>query len=244
MIKLYVLFFAISFIILLIYRDYKNSIERKKTFKKVLIFGIIISILVIPTLAHNYLLYKDKGFMDFIFTNTLKIGVEKSAQYYSWDAAWAKNVDYAGFFFGNQIDFRNEPISFLPGFLVLLYYLFLGDPVIIILGLIGFIFAFRKNKEYVLFFIITSLLAFVYLGANIPLEKHFTWLYVLLIPFASDLINNTITKLKKIRIRYILIIILMFNLVSLGFSQFGRPFYGKSAFGELVDFREEIPDNA
>ena len=172
MIKLYALFFAISFIIFLIYKDYNKGIERKKTLKKVLLFGIIISILVVPTLAHNYLLYKDKGFMDFIFTNTLKIGIDKAAQYYSWDAAWNKTVDYSGFFFGNQIDFRGQPGSSLPGFLFLLYSLFRGDPIIIILGFVGLVFAFKKHREYFYFFLICFLIAFIYLGANIPLEKH------------------------------------------------------------------------
>lgn len=246
MIKLYMVMFAASFLVFIIFNDYRKKKIKKETIKKVLIFGLIITALVIPTLAHNYLLYKDKGIMDFIFTNTLGFGKDKSAEYYSWADGWAKEVDYGGFFFGNQIDFKGQPTEHWPGFVVVLYYLLFGDPVIFILGFLGMIILFKKHREYFIFFLIAFLPAFIFLGANIPLEKHFVWVYALLIP-AGGYLGSGISKLKfSYIITTMVILISIFNLAYLGLGgSLGGPFYGKSSFGQLVDFKEkEIPETA
>ena len=113
MIKLYALFFAVSFFIYFILRQIIIKEEGqtvikftrlKKVLSRAFLFAIIIFILFLPTLTHNFLLYQDKGFMDLEFTNILKVGVEKAEPIYSWGAGWSFNqekwTDISGFLFG------------------------------------------------------------------------------------------------------------------------------------------------
>lgn len=238
MIKLYVLFFAFSFILFLIYMQFKKEKDVKNIVKNILLFGIIVSVLVVPTLAHNYLLYKDKGYMDLIFTNTLRLGVDKAAQYYNWGAGWLAYSDYRGFFLGNQKNFDPTPV---PGALVLLWSLFNIDPVLLIFGLCGLIFIYKKHRAYFIWYLIVLIPAYVYLGAQIPLEKHFVWSFFLLIPCASMFIENVSSKIKPLKIYYILAIILVFNLFYLGMPS---SMYGEASMNKLIGFKSSIPNNA
>ena len=239
MIKLYALFFAVSFMLFLIYKEFKTKKEEKngrKIIKKVILFGVIIFILVLPTLAHNYLLYKDKGFMDLIFTNTLKLGVDKAKEFYEWDAGWMDNPKYGDFLLGG-------------GFMRLSGHLFKGDPLLIILGLLGLAFAFKRNRDYFLFFLIMFIPLFIYIGArpNYAMAKHLVWVLVIAAPLAGNFLNEFARKLKKIQIKYMLLIILLFSLIYLGvFDTTSQThFYAQSSSAQLMSFKEKnIPDNA
>jgi hypothetical protein len=243
MIKLYVLFFAFSFLVLILIKGFKTEKNTKKIIKQILLFGVIVFILIIPSLTHNYLLYKDKGFMDLIFTNTFKFGAEKAEQHYGWGAGWMPYTDYKGFFFGNQRNFEPTP---LPGALVVLGFLLKGAPLLFILGVLGLVLVFKRNREYFWFFIITFVPAFIYLGAQIPMDKHFIWGLILLAPCAGVFGKELINKLKKVRLRYFLLILLIFNLFYLGMPNgYGgnAHFYGKSSYGKLTDYKNQIPEN-
>ena len=90
--------------VLILFAGYINYKSEKKYFNKKLLKGIIIFLVAIfffciPVLTHNYLLYKDKGILDSIFTGVTGIGMEKSAEYYSWAAGWGGEHDWVGLFF-------------------------------------------------------------------------------------------------------------------------------------------------
>jgi hypothetical protein len=243
MIKLYSLFFAFSFIIFYIFKEIKSS-PKKTIIKNVFLFGLILFVLVIPTLAHNYLLYKDKGFMDLLFTNNLKLGVEKAKEFYSWGAGWMPYSDYNGFFFGNQRNFDPTP---LPGCLVVLGFLLKGDPILFILGILGLILVFKKKRDYFWFFIITFVPAFIILGAQIPMSKHFIWGLALLAPAAGFLVDKIHSKLNKIKLRYFLLAMLIFSIFYLGMPKEidNGNFYAKSSFNQLMSYKDfNIPKNA
>lgn len=241
MVKLYALFFAIGFFAIIMYKDMKNN--RAQALKNALIFILVLFVLSIPTLTHNYLLYKEKGFVDFIFTNTLGIGKNESAKFYSFDAAWNKSLDWKGFFIGNQKDFGSNP---LPGGLVVLGFLARGDPLLFIFGLIGLIISYRAHKEYFWFYLISFIPAFVYLGVNIPMAKHFIWGLALIAPLAGLSIEKICKKFSWIKLKYILIIILIFSLIYLGRAQYESHshFYSESSFAQLVDYKSNIPKDA
>ena len=245
MIKLYVLFFAISFIIFLIYKEIKDKTDNKKIIYNIIIFGAIITFLVIPTLVHNYLLYKDKGFMDLIFTNTLKLGVDKAKIYYESGAGagWMSYSDYKGFLIGNQRNFAPNP---LPGFLLMLWEIFISDPILFIFGSFGLTLLAKRKIDYFWFYLIVFLPAFIYLGAQIPMAKHFIWSLALAAPAAGYLVGEIMKRSNKLKIKYIILIILIFNLIWLGQSRTIGPasFYGKDGFNQLVSLKETIPANS
>lgn len=245
MIKLYVAFFAISFIIFLAVMEFRNHKSYKKTFNLIFFIGIIIFILCLPTFTHNYLLYKDKGFTDLIFTNTFHLGEDKAKEFYGWGAGWMPHSDYMGFFTGNQKNFDPTPI---PGFLIVLGMLFKGDPILFILGILGLILSYKYHKKYFWFFILTFIPTFIYLGAQIPMAKHFIWALVLISPFAGVFSEKILSNMPKVRLRHLLLLILIFNLFYLGMPKDISPtnahFYGQSSFGQLVDYKSGIPKDA
>jgi hypothetical protein len=115
-----------------------------------------------------------------------------------------------------------------------------------ILSFIGLFYVFRKNKDYFVFFLLTLIPAFVYLGAQIPMVKHFIWILVLGAPMAG-IAGEKISG--KIKLKYIIILFLVFNLFWLGMSKTTSMnqshFYSKSTLGQLMTYKERnIPDNA
>lgn len=244
MIKLYVVIFAFSIFILIMCNEIIKKSHIKNSVKRVLLFCFILLILITPTLAHNYLLYQDKGFMDLIFTNSLGIGVSNAKSYYEWNAGWQAYSDYNGFLFGNQRNFEPTP---LPGFLIVLSFLFKGDPLLFLLGILGLFLLYKKNKIYFWGFIVIFLPAFIYLGPKIPMAKHFIWGLVLIVPVAGYFGDYLLNKIHFIRLRHLLLLIILFNLIFLGMPKdvVHSHFYGKSSFNQLVTFKEtEILDNS
>ncbi len=244
LVKVYALFFVVSFSAFLFYKLYLK--EDKEKYKKIGVFLAIIFIFTIPTLTHNYLLYQDKGHMDLIFTNFFKLGVEKAQKIYGWGAGWMPYTDYKGFFFGHQKNFGDTAI---PGFMIVAGFLFYEDPLLFILGILGLFSLFlSKKKEYLIFFILSFFPAFIYLGSNIPMAKHFVFGIALLTPPAGYFLNQIHIKIKKkkIRLGYIFLIVIIFNLIYLGkgWGASHGHFYYESAEGKLIRYKEEIPENA
>lgn len=243
MTKLYTPFFILSIIIYAFYINKKKTgnIIDKKILKKLLVFLVIAGIFAIPALTHNYLLYKEKGFTDFIVSNTLGIGKDKAAQYYSWAAGWDKSPDYWGVFFGNSI---HTPETKLPGFMTSLSFILFSDPIVFVFGLLGLIFLFKRNREYFVFFFAMFIFLFVYLTAFIPLSKHYLFVLIILIPPAAFSLDGLIRFMQKkirIRLRYFLIFLALVYLVLLGFhtAYVMNHVYGKAASNQLMLYKEE-----
>lgn len=249
MIKVYALIFAFSFFLFMLYFYYKQKVANKIIWKNIFIFLIIIFVFCTPTLINNYLLYKDKGFVDLMFTNFFKIGVEKSKMIYPQDPNWHPYSDYIGFFLGHQKNYGGENaqgISALPGFMIIMISAIQSDPWIIILGLLGIIWLIYKKNDnyYVPFFIISFIPIYVFLGATIPMLKHFNFVFVLFTPLASLFIEEISTRLKIkfkwFKLRYVLSIIILFNLIWLGNCNLHSSIYATSAESNLINSRIDL----
>jgi len=249
LIKIYALFFVFSYFLYLIYIYRKDKGGNRKPAKNILLFLIIIFIFCVPTLTHNYLLYKDKGYMDLIFTNFLKLGVDKAEKFYGWGAGWMPYTDFKGFFFGNQKNFEGWEggLYKLPGFIIILYFVFENDPTLLVFGVLGFFLLLsRKKFRYIGFFLLMLLPALIYLGANIPMSKHFVFVPCLFIPMSAYFLNDLHNKTKKIKLRYLLLIIFIISLLMLGrgWGSLRSHFYDKSADSQIIEYKKEIPANS
>jgi len=154
--KVYALLFIPSLLLYSLYFNKKSdkSSFSKENFKKISIFLLAIFIFAIPALAHNYLLYKDKGFLDLQFTRTLGLGKNISAQYYSWDHQFEAKNDWRGLFLGNSTNYGSPT----PTLWVALNFVRHGDPINFYLGILGLcllIFSRKYPKDYLIFFILT-----------------------------------------------------------------------------------------
>jgi hypothetical protein len=242
--KVYALLFIPVLIAYALYFNYKENKHffDKKTFKILFVFLASIFIFCIPALTHNYLLYKDRGFMDFIFTNTLGFGKETATQYYSWAAGWDMGSDWKGVFFGNSF---YEIGSKAPLSLYYLGFLFYPDPLIFILGVVGLIFCFTKKRSYLFFFIFTFLFVYLYMASKVTLSKHYIFLLFIFIPPAASFISKIDdfikSKMKSFKLRYLLIVLVILGLFMLGVNTKYTitHFYSKSGVASLMDYKEE-----
>ncbi|MDD5086271.1 MAG: glycosyltransferase family 39 protein [Candidatus Nanoarchaeia archaeon] len=233
--KHYAMLFLPAFFLIFIANKYKNKEKAGKIIWQVIILGIVFAVSVLPILASNYLLYKDKGFLDFQFNRLVGLGSEKAAQYYSWAAGWNEKADYRGFFLGGSRNYYTKT----PTSLVSLGYMFYGCPVIFMLGILGLWLFYRKNKKYFAFFVLLLLVPWFMLGSVSLLPKHYLF-GILLLSLPAAALISTIQEKSRIRLRYILIAILIFNLIYLGSStDTSGHFYSTSAIQKMISFKQQ-----
>jgi len=251
--KVYPLLFIPSLLIFFVYWNKKENkiIFSKKNVKRIIIFLFTIFIFTIPALTHNYLLYKDKGFLDLQFSRTFGIGKDKSAQYYSWDHQFNAKNDWLGLIFGNPEHSASEKPSIISAF----EFIMRGDPLAFFFGLAGllFIFIYKKDKkDYFVFFLASIIFVLPFLASIMLLPKHYIFLELLLLPcaaFALNGFNDRVTRfMKRSSLKIIIIILFLFSLIYLGttpqLSLGAHHFYGKGHIAQIMDLKKEIPDNA
>lgn len=243
--KVYPLLFIPGMVLFFFYINYtKKLFSSKNTLKFLFVFLISAFLLCIPVLAHNYLLLKDKGMMDNQFARVF--GNQSQREFYSWASGSDAKMDLKSLFLGNP-NSRDK----LPTSLIMLKNVFFMDPVIFVFGFIGLFFVFKRNKD--LFFLLSFMFifSFGYLASFNFLTKHYLFVSILLtIPAAFSLnyfYDKLKIKFKYLRLRYLMIIILVFSLIYLGFNTPGlsTPFYSKSEIGKMIDFkRVNIPQDS
>ena len=205
MIKPIVLLFVPAYIIIFLWHGYKHQkgIFYKKEGKahldkktlQVLIFCLMIAVLVVsPVLIYNYLLYQDKGRTDYYFS--VLAGVGDQALYKGQEAeAWT----LSHLFMNLKLTLSN---------------LFNFGPLLLILGIIGFILAFRKEKYLTSLFLLSILFLFAYIAGKMSGANHLLWIPLVLSIFAAyaawQLKELCMTQFK---FKYTIAIIVLISLV-------------------------------
>lgn len=252
--KVYPLLFIPSLVLYGIYFNRKSmkKISTKENVKKLFTFLFFIFLFTIPALTHNYLLYKDKGFLDLQFTRTFGLGKDVSAQYYSWDHQFNAKNDWAGLIFGNSTNSGSDT----PTLLQAVNYIRIGDPINFYLGILGLLILIfyrnreKSNRQYIWFFAFSILFALPFLASIILLPKHYVFLEILIAPMGAVAINKFNERFFKSSercMKIILILLLIISLVFLGLpaKNTNTHFYGKSHVAQIIDFKEKnIPENA
>lgn len=250
--KVYPLLFIPSILLYFVYFNWKSHLKiiSKENIKKILIFIIFAFIFALPALTHNYLLYKDRGFLDLQFTRTLGLGKDISAQYYAWDGQFSMKNSWKGLIFGDSQHIADGT----PLLIGAVSFVSVGDPIIFYLGVIGIALVFFRKKEhrnYLIFFILSILFALPFLASIILLPKHYLFLEILLIPIGSFTLNEMIKKISalfnkdvsKLVLSIFLIIMLIFLGMPNAYSI--RHVYGESYIGQTIDFKNsDIPKNS
>lgn len=236
LIKIYVLLFIPMILLYLIYYYKKYPSEKKSISKNGIYFLIFSCLFLIVPVAYNYLLYTDKGFVDYLFTGVLGIGKDISDKYYSWVVPYRH--EYLEFFIGGSKIVN----SILPGFIYHLNILKTADILILIAGLLGILLCFkRENKDYLWLSLFAFVTVYFYIGSITDLMmKHFLFLLIFFIPFASIAIE----KLScKINIRIILAIILIFQIFWI-YNYTNGDYFEFSGYNSLNSFKSNIPSDS
>ncbi len=173
LIKTLSLFFVPAFLIAFLIFDFKRESKKEyfiKNIKKCLLFGLIVVLFFSPILIHNYLWYTDKGMVDVYFAQYFDIGNVRQA--------------YAG-----QLGYDSGLLSsrFFEGTFKMLSYIFMMDPLIVILGIMGLVFlSFSiEKRKYLLLFIFFELFGFVLLILSNWLPTHYTTMMPVLCIFGG-----------------------------------------------------------
>ncbi len=266
-------FYAVLFVpALLAYALTMNYHKHKKIIspgvtKHLLFFLIVAGIFLIPTLTHNYLLYKDKGFMDLIFTNAWGTNANQSsilrpllspfvdtdaiktkgAEYYAWDTGFGHGADWRGFFLGHSI---HDTASPLPSGVIPLTYIYHADPLVAILGLLGLLYCLVKKRAYGVYALYVLIFVYSYLASRILLPKHYIFLLLILIPGAALMLEKVYVRAKhnfpKLRFRYLIFFLIILSLLLLAFkpsSALGN-FYTQSAVGQVISYSSTLPKDS
>ncbi|MBI2631472.1 glycosyltransferase family 39 protein [Candidatus Pacearchaeota archaeon] len=219
----------------------------KRIKRKLLLFLVIAFIFAIPSLTHNYLLYKDKGFTDLIYTNALGIGKETSTQYYSWDTGFGDKADFRGFFLGNS---KHNGYAKTPTSIVALGNVYFADPIVFILGGIGLIICFFRNKKYFIYSVSVLIFVFFYMASRILMSKHYIFLLLTLVPAAAlafSILDDKIKGIiKKFRLRYLIIALMIFTFIFIGLAARTTlsHFYTQSEIGQVIGYKDHIPEQS
>ncbi len=248
--KVYPLLFIPSLLIYFVYikRKEQKKIFTKRNIKYISLFLLTAFIFTIPALTHNYLLYKDKGFLDLQFTRALGLGKNISEQYYGWDYQFNAKNDWRGVFLGNSI---HQGGKGLPLLLQAINFFRENNPLNFYLGILGIfviLFVRKQYKNYILFFFFSILFILPFLASIILLGKHFIFLDILLVPFTATLLNELSVLISRIYKKSTFIIIVLLigsSLIILGLNYGLEPFYAKSHIAQMIDFKDSnIPKNS
>lgn len=189
---------AIYFLIML-YKEAGEArkIMLKKNTPRIILAIIILLLFATPILAYNYILYRQKGIVDVLFSRFFHI----NQQIYSSLQGYNKSFSLW------------EAVSFgLPWMIKSAFFLF--DPAITILALFGLFTIFLK-KEYkkARFFALFFLITLIFLLGSAQLQTHFTSFLPLLCFSAALFVDFLSEKFEKFGSRRIIIIILILVLI-------------------------------
>lgn len=231
LIKIYAVLFIPVMILYTFYYIKKYSVNYKKLIKPIFLFLFLAFIFCLVPIIHNYLLYKDKGIMDMIFSQTLGLGLEEGAKYHSWDAGWGLKHEYLQVIFGGKSQFHDTG---LPHGYLMLKALAEADILIFILMAIGLFFAFRnENKDYLFLFLFIFMIVFFYMAGIMLMIKHYLFALIAFIPLAALSLEKIS---KKINLKILLVIFIIFQLFWLSYSTENH-FYEHSAMNKLISYK-------
>jgi len=199
---------------------------RKKVFSKskksLIVFLIIAALMYTPILAHNYLLYKDKGIVDVYFSKYFNINREV----YAYQA-------------GVDVPFVLKDI--FVGGPKMLFDIIKMDPLIMLLGIFGIFLMFRKKdraNKSLLF--LSTIIPFLVLSISVLLQTHFVIIMPFMAIFAASSIEELTKKFSNKKILYlILLAIFIINLYLI------LPHLtSQSAIIKTRNYAKEIPNDA
>jgi len=229
-----------AFIIFFIYYKKKEKIKifHKSNIKQITIFAIILILLLSPIFTFNYLLYKDKGIVDVQFSRFTGIGKEM----YASIEGTMKPFKVHDLFF-------SYPPGHKPGIYEGLRFYWMFGIVTFLLGIVGIIPSFKKNFKSSLFLSLIFIFPFIFLAGTSILPYHFCFgvpIFALFGANALSGIQDKISKVSKINKKTIFTILMVLLVISsfIIVNQKSGVFKGKSEVAKMMDYTENIEDNA
>lgn len=185
--------FILSFFIYSLFLLYKSGEKRKeflnKNYKRIILSAILFILFMMPIIAYNIILYKQKGITDIQFARFFKVNPET----------------FAGLG-GYNVSFSITTLFSQGLFTVFKYFFLFQDPAIFLLAVGGILVIFL-NKKYKQgrTIVLVHLIPFIFLAGTSLLETHFVSFVPLLSLSAAAFISFTSEILKEKKNQKILI---------------------------------------
>ena len=218
-----------AFILGILYKNYKTDKNLfKKNIKRAVLFGAIIVFSFVPVLAYNYFLYKEKGIVDLVFAQFLRINPE----FYT-----GPGLAHGEGFVPNKLP-KNL-------YSVLTVYFLKEDPILLFLSAFGVIVLLKKWRERQMgdiLLLVMFFFALLFIASAIVLQTHYTSFIPLMAIFGAVFIAKASDKVKRFKnYRYIfygaIILILLYNVYSIR-----EPLTSKSAIDKMRSFSDSSFD--
>ena len=193
-------FFLAGFFLFALYHFYhkKEKIFSKQHIKHGIIALIIILLLALPFLAFNYLIYKEKGFLDFQFA---KITQSPTA---------LELYKGLGGIDASLSDGLTRPSNYSNYLLV-----YKTDLLLFVLGLLGTALLLYKREKIPLAFLVCFLLIpFVLQSGSSTLAKHFAFMHIVLTIPGAYVLNQILSKINRRSIKLAVIAVLALILLA------------------------------
>jgi len=214
------------FLIYLVYyvknKDKGNILLGWNNIRRVFISMFVVVVLLIPIIAYNILLYKEKGLTDVMFARFFNV----SKEFYA-----SISPTIQPFSFSSALSHIYGPLDTIINY----------DSLIVILSVIGLILTLIKNRFQLLILLFLLIPVYIFIGGTSLLANHFVVFLPVIIILSSIPIYFVQEKFKKKHIAILLIIfIALINVFTLR-----EVFTTGSAIGKLREFTiENINDSS
>ncbi len=179
----------------MVYWREKRIRVNTKALRTVFLAFFIAVIIIMPIIAYNYLLYTDKGITDYYFS--VLAGVGDSQLFQGQEAEpWS--------------------ISRLVAITKILFTnFFIYDALIMLLGIAGILFSWKKQKYYCSLFILSIAFLLLYLAGKMGSFTHYLWIPLVLSIFAGYGGVGIAERLQpRLQFRYIIMVMLLLALLN------------------------------
>lgn len=207
----------------ILYHTYKrNRPLFRENIKRIILFGVILIIALLPLFSYNYFLYQEKGIVDLPLAQFLRINPE----FYT-----GPGLHHEEGFVLNKLP-RNL-------YAVISVYFLKEDLLIFLLGVLGIIYMVSTIKQKMfekIFLLGMFFFVLIFIASSIVLQTHYTSFVPLLALFGASTLGLLTTHPKtrqygKLLLWSILCLILVYNLI-----QLGGPLTSKSGVDKLRSF--------
>ena len=208
LIKPILLLFAPAYVLIFLIHGYNHhqgllfkkdgKIHTNKKTLTVIVFSLLVAMLLVsPVLIYNYLLYKDSGRTDYYFSVLAGVGdnnLFKGQEAESWTTARLVNT--------LKITLHNF-IQF--------------DLLLLILGALGLVLAFQKEKSsryYISLLMLSVFFLFLYIAGKMSGANHLLWIPLVLSIFAGYAAWNLKEKIQnRFQFKHVLTVLVVLSMI-------------------------------
>jgi 4-amino-4-deoxy-L-arabinose transferase-like glycosyltransferase len=224
-----VAFFIPIFVLIFLYKTFKDKAIKDKKVIKGAVIAIVLGILVLmPVVSYNYLTYQESGLTDYYVATFLGIGKSLHEGSNLVNQPWAYSK------------LKSVTKELLVRFIKI-------DFILLIFGILGAMIAFKSEKLAVTLMVLTVILFHIRVAGQTASDSHYLWHLVILSIFAGLAVTKISYYVKnKFKFKNLIFVVMVVAVISIFLVMEGIIEQREESITlNLRDYvREEISENA